>query len=161
MHPCVRAYLLIFTASGPNYCGGGGGGRPRSDGEGGGCADLSGGSVLGTICDDLPELQKDAGQVRHLHAFNTAVHARQAFYGPALFYHNRESWGTISVRRIVGRAARRRLGSSRPGQLLWLGILSSIAVFLTRARPPLEGNSEAHQVCMCSLLTWFGRQKCL
>lgn len=44
--------------------GGNGGGRPRGDREGGRGADLSGGSVLGQVRDDLPQLQEDAGQVR-------------------------------------------------------------------------------------------------
>ncbi len=57
-------YLPTVTATGPDYRGGGGVGRPSSDRTSAGCPDLSGGSVLGAFCNDLPELQKDAGQVR-------------------------------------------------------------------------------------------------
>lgn len=63
---CVRACACrsIVTASGPHYRGGSSGGRPPSDRKGGRHPDLSGGSILGAVCDDLPELQENAGQVR-------------------------------------------------------------------------------------------------
>ena len=55
---------LFWPATGPEHRGRGGGREPRGNGEGGGGAAIPGGSVLGQICDDLLELQEDAGQVR-------------------------------------------------------------------------------------------------
>lgn len=109
---CVGIYVsAIFTAaSGLDYSGGGGGGRPRSDGESGGCTDLSGGSILGKICDDLPELQEDAGEVRH--DSDACFQRSAAFFNVAwmilycdVFFSITAKLGRGFVLGIVGRAA--------------------------------------------------------
>lgn len=63
-HAHVASAGLFPAATGPEHRGRGGGRKPRGDGKGGGGAAIPGGSVLGQICDDLLELQENAGQVR-------------------------------------------------------------------------------------------------
>ena len=59
-----KSHLLPFTAAISARRGrGAGGGRPRGDEKGGGCANLPCCPILGTVGDDLSQLQEDAGQV--------------------------------------------------------------------------------------------------